>query len=587
MKTYQVLLQTIRFVPWSFLGNMLGITLFFVASQAPALMMREFFNLLTENAPVRFGFWVIVAVMATGGVAGIFANLCTEWTDTLVNYKCSALLQKNILQRILSLPGARALNQSTGEAISRFRGDARAVGGFSLHLNDGVAAYVQGGISLFIMLSIDVHITLLCLIPICAATFISYYARRRVEGYRRAARNAAGNVAGFIGELFGTVQAIKAATAEKSMVGQFRVLNAERSKTALQDRLFDQVLQAMYGNTINISTAVIMVVAAEKMKLNTFTVGDFSLFLFYLHWLIQVTWITGSVFAGYKRVGVSVDRMENLMQGAKPGTLTAHGPIYVNENVPRLHYPTRKPNDILESIQLDGLSYQFPNSENGIRNISFHMPAGSFTVVTGQVGSGKTTLLRTLLGLLPSDSGQVLWNKQVVEDPAHFFVPPRSAYTPQVPWLYSASLSDNLLMGLSGDLDVDAAIRSAVLETDLKDLDNGLDTIIGPKGIRLSGGQMQRTAAARMFLRHPELLVFDDLSSALDVETERELWRRLFEQRKQERTTCLVVSHRRTALRQADQIIVIKGGRIEATGTLNDLLHTNEEMKRLWSGEKA
>ena len=102
--------------------------------------------------------------------------------------------------------------------------------------------------------------------------------------------------------------------------------------------------------------------------------------------------------------------------------------------------------------------------------------------------------------------------------------------------LYSASLSDNLLMGLPEEngYNIDDAIAAAVMEDDLKDLDDGLETIVGPKGLRLSGGQMQRTAAAWMFLRHPELFVFDDLSSALDVETDQKLWARMFECRENE-----------------------------------------------------
>ena len=117
------------------------------------------------------------------------------------------------------------------------------------------------------------------------------------------------------------------------------------------------------------------------------------------------------------------------------------------------------------------------------------------------------------------------WNNALIENAGDFFTPPRCAYTAQVPRLFSTTLRENLLMGLPEDqADLQRALHYAVMEQDVQALEKGLDTLVGPKGVKLSGGQIQRSAAARMFVRQPELLVFDDISSALDVETERELY---------------------------------------------------------------
>jgi ATP-binding cassette subfamily B protein len=205
---------------------------------------------------------------------------------------------------------------------------------------------------------------------------------------------------------------------------------------------------------------------------------------------------------------------------------------------------------------------------------------GSFTVITGRIGAGKTTLLRTLQGLVPRQSGEIYWNGARIDDPATFLVPPRTAYTAQVPRLFSDTLKDNILMGQperNGDLHT--AISLAVMEPDVASLEAGLDTTVGPRGVKLSGGQVQRSAAARMFMRNPELLIFDDLSSALDVETERTLWERLFDR---PGITCLVASHRRVALQRADRIIVLRDGEIVAEGKLDELLESCDEMGRLW-----
>ncbi len=194
-----------------------------------------------------------------------------------------------------------------------------------------------------------------------------------------------------------------------------------------------------------------------------------------------------------------------------------------------------------------------------------------------------------MLGLLPHNASEIRWNGRPVDDPATFFVPPRSAYTPQVRRLFSETLRENLLLGrLDDPAALDAAIHAAVLEADVAALERGLDTLVGPRGLKLSGGQIQRAAAARMFVRDAELLVFDDLSSALDAEMEAELWRRLFARRAPggRDVMCLVVSHRPAALHQADQVLLMDAGHLVARGTLDELLASSAEMRRLWQDKQ-
>ncbi|CAK4845615.1 unnamed protein product [Aphanomyces euteiches] len=275
--------------------------------------------------------------------------------------------------------------------------------------------------------------------------------------------------------------------------------------------------------------------------------------------------------------------MNELLQGDAPEILVEHNPLYLYGLLPESEAAVKSEADFLRTLEVKALGYHYADTGRGIEGVDLKVNRGSFTVITGRIGSGKTTLLRALLGLLPMDKGEIRWNGKHVADAATFFVPPRSAYTSQIPQLFSDTLKNNILMGIpENGVQLNEAIRLAVMERDLNILEHGLDTVIGQKGLKLSGGQAQRAAAARMFVRNPELLVFDDLSSALDVETELLLWERLYER---EGSTCLVVSHRKAALRRADHIIVLKNGKVAAEGTLEQLLQSSEEMQLLWHDE--
>ncbi|MEJ9218577.1 ABC transporter ATP-binding protein [Paenibacillus glucanolyticus] len=619
MKTRHFFWRLILYRPGLYLLNLLAWSLIHMAPLVPGLLTKAFFDHLEGTYTFPYGVWAIAVLLIGAALARIALIYGGFMTDVHFRFRISTLLRRNMLSHVMKEPGARAIPCSPGEAISNFRDDVdQAEEATSWSVDTlGLIGFVM--VASWILISIDLQLTILVFVPLILVVTAAQIATARIQKYRAASRESTAKVTGAISEMFANVQAIQVAGAEKRVVDRFVSLSEKRRQSMVKDKLLTETLSSIFTNSVNLGTGLILVLASFKMRNGDFTVGDLSLFVYYLTFVTQLISNVGNFMTYYKQMAVSFQRIKTMLQGAPASLLTAANYIGIGrvkgkrrshgeETVSRV--AERDPEAVgmmensaismaedgvestyiqappLSILEVRGLSYQYPETGRGISDIDFTLKRGSFTVVTGMIGSGKTTLVRTLLGLLPAEAGEIRWNGEKVAEPADFFIPPQSAYTAQIPRLYSDKLRNNILLGISeqpGSLE--RALYAAVMEDDMKHLENGLETMVGPRGVKLSGGQAQRTAAARMLVRDAQLYVFDDLSSALDVETERKLWERLFRDR--DGATCLVVSHRKAALHHADHIIVLNGGVIEAEGTAEQLLRSSESFRQLWYGEET
>lgn len=544
-----------------------------------ALTRAENLNVAGQSiSPALGGAWLAVAAFALARLArwGAFYWALRAWITLW--YKLNALVRRNLLAYLLTARGSRRLPDTPAEVVSRFRDDVDDVGAYVEIWVDGAGIVVFSLIAITLMARVDPLITLLVCTPLLLMVLVVQRLSPTIRAYRRRMREATARVTDFIGETFNAVSAVKLAGREAGMVEHLRHLGEVRKEAALRDVLLTELIRGVNTNMVNIAVGLVLLLGAGKIRGGHMSVEGFVLFIGLLPRLTGSMAFFGDAIARHRRTGVSFDRMNRLLADAPADQTVQHHPLYLDREPPVVT-PARTAQP-LRDLRVERLSAQHPSGA-GVSDISFEMQRGEFVVITGRIGSGKTALVRALLGLMPLTGGKVLWNGEKVEDAASFFVPPRSAYTAQIPNLFSDSLQENILTG-SSESELERAIRLAVLGPDLAQLGSGLGTEVGARGVKLSGGQVQRTAVARMLAQGADLLVFDDVSSALDAKTEAQLWDGLFRELD---ATCLVVSHRRAALTRAHRILLLEGGRLVDSGTLPELLARSAEMRALWAEE--
>ncbi len=546
----------------------------------PGLVTERFFTVVSQPTVGADAETMIVLLLSIA-LARTLIKTNSVLVADLHQFIASATLRRNLLANILARPSDLPRTKSVGESISRFRDDAAQCDQFVALICYGVSLCLFAIGATVVLLRIDPLLTACVFLPLIATVIVVQRALGRVAHYRQASREATGKVTETIGEIFGSVQAIQVAGAETAVVARLQALNEERRQFVLRDVVLNRSISAITRNLESLGTGLLLLLGARAISAGSFTIGNFAAFVYYLGFVGEFTRFFGHALAGYRQTTVSLNRLTSDLHGAAPVSLTQAEPLFLSRSAPTPTASTIAPTTCpLLTLTGQHLTHHYPSTGRGITDLSFQITRGEMVVIAGRVGAGKTTFLRVLLGQLSTQRGQILWNGQPLTDPATWFVPPQVAYLPQAPHLFSATLRDNILLGSAETTtNLTGALQRAVMEEDLAALPTGLETQIGARGARLSGGQAQRTAAARAFVRPAELLLLDDLASALDVVTERILWARL---KALPDLTLLAVSNRRATLQQVDRILVLHEGRIIAEGALATLLATCPEMQRLW-----
>jgi ATP-binding cassette subfamily B protein len=414
--------------------------------------------------------------------------------------------------------------------------------------------------ALALMLSMDVRMTLAALAPFPLLMYAAAKFRGRIMKSSLEVQQQMSALSSHVQENLSGMHVVKAYAQEKYQTQQFVALNEEfRIKGLEMARMRGIVTPLMQG--INGLTVVIVIwYGGVRVARGDLLVADIVAFIAYLNVLAWPTAAFGWMLSLVERGRAAMKRLEEVLN-TQPAIASLPGALPLAE--------------LQKGIEFRGVSFAYEHQSNGhpiLENISFSLPIGKTVALVGRIGSGKSTLAQLVPRLFDASSGEVLIDGQDVRTLSLRDLRKRLGYVPQEPFLFSTSLRRNLSFGRDdvSDQDLQRAVRIARLERDLESFPQGLDTVVGERGVTLSGGQKQRATLARALAIDPPVLILDDCLSSVDAQTEAEILQGL--RSILEEKTCLIISHRISAVKDADEILVFEDGRILERGSHHQLV---------------
>ena len=480
-----------------------------------------------------------------------------------------SVLRVDVQRHVIHLPVRYFDNTKSGELVSRIMLDVEGVrnlvGTGLVQMFGGILTSV---IVFFILITLSPLLTLCVLVPLGLFGVISLKAFGYVRPIFRERAKVNADVTGRLTESLGGIRVIKGFNAEQSEVKVFEKGVA---------RIFDKVRKTLTATSlvtsagtllIGLATVGIMWLGSLMIIDDEMTRGDLVAFIAFLAFLVVPVVQMGNIGSQFTEAFAGLDRTNELLSLPKE-----------NENQRR----TRRLDSLKGHLTFNHVHFSYQKGNEVLSDISFQAPPGSVTALVGSSGSGKTTIAGLAASFLTPDEGTVEVDGIDLSTVTLGSYRSRLGVVLQDDFLYEGTIRENILFGKprASEADLLNAVKAAHVKEFADRLDEGLDTLIGERGVKLSGGQRQRVAIARALLADPRILILDEATSNLDTESEIYIQESLSELIKG-RTT-IVIAHRLSTIRKADQILVIENGRIVERGTHSQLIATQGRYHRLYT----
>lgn len=569
----QELIKSLKKYKWKILIEIILIVFCVIFIAYPSKLIGKMVDLL-YNAEMNKT-EIIKSVIQLLFVSLVIIVTRIAWKN--LDFRINIYIDKDIRDRLftkLLKAKVESLNEiKNGEIMSYFVSDLRKVTmTTSKFISTGTRIIANFAVAITMMSSLcNIKLTVISLIPVFATIVIIILIRNRMDKSFKLAQKSFTDLSEYVQESTDSVRTMKAFCGEEKQIEEFEKKNATLKKNNISVSINQNLLFVCVSFGFGIAYAISLLYGSNLVLKNEISIGDLIAFNGYLAILeAPVTWIPW-LLGRAKKFKVSFDRLDKMFK-------------LPEEEIEDFE---KNNNDKLEgNIEIKNLTYNYPGYiETVLENININIKKGESLGIIGVIGSGKTTLMNLLLKLYDVERGKIFIDGKDINDINVKTIRDNICYITQDNFLFSATLKENinLFKDEYKDEDIEESTKQAMIYDEISSMEEGINTVIGEKGIDLSGGQKQRVVISRAFLNNSNIIIFDDTFSALDNRTEQHVLNNIKELTKNK--TCIIVSNRISDIKDCDKIIVLEQGEIVEQGTHQTLLKTNGKYQEFYQNQ--
>ena len=511
-------------------------------------------------------------------LVAIIRGVCMYYmrqTLIVVSRKVEYDLKNRLYHKYQKLGESFYRKHMTGDLLSRMSEDVSNVrmyiGPAIMYFANMIFTFV---VVIYQMLQANASLTVWVLLPLPVLSYSIYQVSRRMNMGNKLIQEQLSLITASAQETFAGIRIIKSFGMESTFSAKFQVEGEEYKQRNMRLAKINALFFPMMLLLMGLSTLIVIYLGGKEVEKGAFTPGNLAEFVIYLNMLIWPVASLGWTTALVQKAAASQKRINEFLNAIE-------------------HQEDRgTPFQLKQNITFDGVTFTYEGkTQPALRDITLKIEQGEIIGITGRTGSGKSTLVQLLAGMYyaSDDSQRVLVDGVPLQNIDLHDFRRHLAYVPQDVFLFSETIRDNIAFGIEtgeiSDEDLQKAVQAACLEKDIPQWPEGLNTLLGERGVSLSGGQKQRVALARALVKRAELYVLDDCLSAVDAETERHIIDHLSQWLKD--STAIVVAHRIAPLRMAKRIVVLEEGTITDVGTHDELLARCEYYRNLNESQSA